>query len=132
MPPARMSLPRPILPRLALALLLAAPGPGFAQSKEIERYDCAVLQACDPGQPCRTDDGTVMDLVFEGQDLTVTYGGQPVAARFDPQFRSAVWELGDVVMQMRFVGDGSGVILISPAMGDVWLSQVQIFHCSPA
>ena len=117
---------------LALFLPPAAPGLAQAPSKEIERYDCAVLQACDPGQPCRTDDGTAMDLVFDGQDLSVTYGGQPVVTQFDAQFRSAVWQLGDVVMQMRFVGDGSGVILVSPAIGDVWLSQVQIFHCSPA
>lgn len=129
---ARLALPRMSLSRLALSLLLASPGLAQAQSKDIERYECGVLQACDPGQPCRTDDGTVIDLVFEGQDLTVTYGGQPLTARFDPQFRSAVWQLGDVVMQMRFVGDGSGVILVSPAIGDAWQSQVQIFHCSPA
>ena len=118
-------------PALLLPLLIA-PALAGAQTKNEERYDCAVLQACDLGQPCRNDDGTVMDLVFDDQGLTVTYGGQPIRTDFDTLFRQASWRLGDVVMQMRFVGDGSGVILISPEAGDVTLSQVQVFHCTPA
>ena len=76
--------------------------------------------------------GTLFDLAFFDQDLTVTYGGQPVQTTFDPRFRAAIWQLGDVVMQMRFVGDGSGVITVTPEAGEVERAQVQVFICSPA
>lgn len=116
--------------RLALILTLLA-GPLLAKDPA-ERYECSVTLACDIGQPCRDDDGTVIDLAFDENALQVTYGGQPLAAEFDPRFRSAIWLLGDVVMQMRFVGDGSGVITVTPEAGEVERTQVQVFHCSPA
>lgn len=120
--------------RLALFVsLLTCPvlAPVLAKEPD-ERYECQVMLACDISQPCRDDDGTVIDLAFSGTSLTVTYGGQPLDADFDPRFRSAIWLLGDVVMQMRFVGDGSGVITVTPEAGEVERTQVQLFHCSPA
>lgn len=115
--------------RVALILLLAA-SPLWAEEPP-ERYECSVMLACDIGQPCRDDDGTLFELTFARQGLEVVYGGQPLEAVFDPAFRAASWVWGDVVMQMRFVGDGSGVITVTPEAGEVERTQVQVFHCSP-
>ena len=115
--------------RLALIVLLSAQ-PLWAE-ETAERYSCSVMQACDIGQPCRDDDGTLFELTFAHGGLEVVYGGQPLAAVFDPAFRAASWIWGDVVMQMRFVGDGSGVITVTPVAGEVERTQVQMFHCSP-
>lgn len=114
---------------LFLPLLLL---PAMAQGKEAERYDCTVMRLCDLGQPCRDVADTRLSLVIDTGDLTVTYEGQTLRTGFDPRLRQANWRLGDRVMQMRFVGDGSGVILTTPESGDVDLAQVQVFQCSPA
>lgn len=116
--------------RLALLLSLFAV-PALA-ADPIERYQCGVTLSCDIGQPCRDDDGTVLDLAFVEGGLEVIYGGQPLRAKFDIALRIATWRLGDVVMQLRFVGDGSGVITVTPEAGEVERTQVQVFQCSPS
>ncbi len=117
----------PLLLALSAAPALAADPPAP------EVYDCSVLQACTVGQPCRDDDGTLVELAFT--DFThaeITYGGiGPYPLALDADLRQGAWRMGDVVMQFRLTGDGTATLTVTPEFGDFDRTQVQNLHCSP-
>lgn len=106
--------------------------PGVAETPT-EAYDCAVLQSCIVGQPCRDDDGTIVELAFS--DFThaeITYGGiGPYPLVLDAELRHGAWQMGDIVLIFRLTGDGSATITVTPVFGEFDRTQVQYLHCSP-
>ena len=116
-------------PCLLIALALGLATPALAEGQR-DAYDCEGLQTCRPGQPC-TEGGSAFALAFLGGGLEVSMNGATLHPAYYGDLRSAAWRSGGSVYQMRFTGDGGGILTVTPEVGDFTQARVEWLHCSP-
>jgi hypothetical protein len=115
---------------IALLAALSVAGPALAGETR-EAYDCGFLQRCDVGQAC-TPDETSFSLAFVNEGIDITFDGTPLVVDYDSDLRTAAFRWGSEVMQLRFNGDGGGIVVVTPEFGSFGDTRVMWMHCSPA
>ena len=114
---------------LLLGLLIAAPAPALAESQR-DGFTCAVLRTCDLHGTC-TEGGEGFDLAFLGGGLEVAMNGDHLSPAYDGVLQTAAWESAGRVYQLRFTGDGAGLLTASPVEGSAEEATLMTIHCSP-
>lgn len=112
---------------LLLSLLLATPA--LAESQR-DGFTCAVLRSCDLQGTC-TEGGEGFDLAFLGGGLEVAMNGDHLSPVYDGVLQTAAWESAGRIYQLRFTGDGAGLLTASPASGSADEAALMTIHCSP-
>lgn len=118
--------------KTAMAMLLAfglLGAPALAEGQR-DGYECSGLQSCTPGTAC-TDGGSGFLLAFLGGGIEVRINGETLHPVYDGDLRTAAWRSQGAVYQMRLTGDGSGVLTVTPEVGDFTQSRTEWLHCSP-
>ncbi|MCB1389084.1 MAG: hypothetical protein KDK12_08105 [Rhodobacteraceae bacterium] len=115
---------------LALLACLSLATPALAGEVR-EEFECSFLQRCDVGQAC-TEDATAFSLAFVNEGIDITFDGTPLVVDYDADLRTAAFRWGAEVMQLRFNGDGGGVVVVTPEFGSFDETRVMWMHCSPA
>ncbi|PTX02722.1 hypothetical protein [Pararhodobacter aggregans] len=112
---------------LLLSLLLATPA--LAESQR-DGFTCAVLRSCDLQGTC-TEGGEGFDLAFLGGGLEVAMNGDHLSPVYDGVLQTAAWESAGRIYQLRFTGDGAGLLTASPVEGSADEAALMTIHCSP-
>ncbi|WP_146195177.1 hypothetical protein [Pararhodobacter marinus] len=120
---------RMLLPLLAATAAALSVLPALAESQR-DAFDCAVLQSCAPGGAC-TESALAFELAFLGGGIELSMDGQLHAPVYDGDLRSAAWRHDGTIYQLRFTGDGAGVLTVTPETGDFTQARLEWLHCSP-
>ena len=115
--------------RLLLLCALAA-SPALAEGQR-DDFDCTALRTCPFGAAC-TEGGVDFGLTFLGGGIEVMMGGAVLHPAYDGTLRTAAWASGGQAYQLRFTGDGAGILTSSVEDGAPDASALAILHCSPA
>ena len=110
-----------------LALIAAAPALAEGQRDD---FTCATLSTCTMGGDC-TEGGESFGLAFLGGGIEVAMNDETLTPVYDGTLRTAAWSSAGRVWQIRFTGDGAGVMMASDEAGAPEAATLMTIHCSP-
>ena len=113
-------------PAALFALCLGA-APAAAIEARVH-FTCAIAQSCRVGEACLYAH-TSFTMVLDGDHLAVILGGATATARYNPELRTAAFQADETVYQMRFTGDGTGVLFATRDGQAFEESQVLWLNC---